>query len=314
MNNEYPSQYTKLMDLSLRRLRMLRELHRSGTVTAAAATLHYSPSGISQQLAQLERDVGTPLLERLGRRVQLTDAGQLLAQHAEKILNQADEAAQALDLMQNSMTAQLTAGVWASVAAGLVTPAIADLAKEHPGIRLFTTELPPEATPAAVKDGSLDLAFVIEYSNYPMDWDFDLTGEVIAVERLHAAVPTGSIPHTTVTLAELNEQPWILAGERSHFGKAVRQACHAQGVDPWIVHSPEEQSTAMAMVAGGLGVTLVSDLVLDMVPAGVDIISLDDPILRTVSIARRKTTTPRPSVDLVIAAMRRAAADKGLGI
>src|SRR5690625_982152 len=75
------------MDLSLRRLRMLRELHRRGTVTAVAAALHYSPSGVSQQLAQLERDVGVVLVERYGRRVRLTELGLVLAEHAEEILD-----------------------------------------------------------------------------------------------------------------------------------------------------------------------------------------------------------------------------------
>src|SRR5690625_5213345 len=126
------------MDLSLRRLRMLRELHRRGTVTAVAAALHYSPSGVSQQLTQLERDVGVVLVERYGRRIRLTDLGLLLAEHAEEILASADRASIALEQAQGGVATRLTAGVWASVASGLVTPALRALAKEYPGLEVRT--------------------------------------------------------------------------------------------------------------------------------------------------------------------------------
>src|SRR5699024_10554778 len=112
------------MDLSLRRLKMLRELPRRGTVPAAAESLHYSLSGISQQLAQLERDVGVVLVERVGRRVRLTELGLVLAEHAEEILGAVERASMALEQVQGGVTARLTAGVWASVASGLVTPAL----------------------------------------------------------------------------------------------------------------------------------------------------------------------------------------------
>lgn len=300
------------MELSLRRLRMLRELHRRGTVTAVAATLHYSPSAVSQQLAQLEREVGVKLLERHGRRIRLTDLGVLLSEHAEDILGSVERATVALEGAQSGVTARLEAGVWASVASGLLPQALAALAVDHPGLEVRTTELAPEDTAEAVRDGSLDFSFVIDYSDYTMPWDPALQRRVIAVERLHAAVPTGIVPTATVSLAELAEHPWILAGQRSHFGRAVRIACNRNGFEPRIMHVVEEQATALAMVAGGLGVTLVSDLALGLLPYGVDIVAVTDPVVRTVSIAHRTTETPRRSLELVIDAVRTAAAEKGL--
>ena len=300
------------MELSLRRLRMLRELHRRGTVTAAAAALHYSPSGVSQQLAQLEREVGVKLVERHGRGVQLTELGVLLSEHAESILGSVEQATTALERAQEGVTARLTAGVWASVASGLLPAALVALAADYPGIEVRTVELAPEETADAVRDGQLDLSFVIDYSDYPMPWDPGLAREVIAVERLHAAVPTGAVPGRTVSLTELAEHPWILAGPRSHFGRAVRIACQRRGFEPRIVHAVHEQATAVALVAGGLGVTLVSDLALGLLPPGVDIVTLDEPVMRTVSIAFRASATPRPSLRLVIDAVRTAAAHKGL--
>lgn len=301
------------MELSLRRLRMLRELHRRGTVTGAAESLHYSPSAVSQQLALLEREVGVSLYERLGRRVRLTELGLLLAEHADEILGSVERATNALERAQGGVTARLRAGVWASVASGLLSSALARLAAEHPGIEVRTTELAPEATAEAVRDGSLDFSFVIDYSDYAMPWDPGLAREVIAVERLHAAAPAGMLTDSSVALADLAEQAWVLAGPRSHFGRAVRIACNRNGFQPRIHHEVEEQDTALALVAGGLGVTLVSDLAVPPRPSGVDIIALTEPVLRTVSLAHRVTNPTRRSLELVINAMRVAAAEKGLG-
>ncbi len=301
------------MELSLSRLRMLRELHRRGTITAAATALHYTASAVSQQLAQLERDVGTRLFERRGRRVQLTDLGVLLAEHAEEILASVERATQALEEAGETVAAKLTAGVWASVASGLLPDALTALARTHPGVEVRTRELAPEETAAAVRDGELDLSFVIDYSNYPMTWDKGLERAVIAVERVYAAVPAGAVPAASVMLSELAEHPWIVSPARSHFGQAARLACQSAGFEPRIDHEVEEQATAMAMVAAGLGVTLVTDLGLALRPPGVDIVALGDALTRTVSLAYRTTTARRAALPLVVEAVRTAAAQKGLG-
>jgi len=316
------------VELSLQRLRMLRELNRRGTVTAAAAALHYTVSAVSQQLAQLERDVGATLFERTGRRVQLTTLGQVLAKHAEEILAAVERATVALEEAQETPAVRLTAGVWASVASGLLPAALSALAIQHPGIEVRTRELAPEDTAGAVRDGALDFSFVIDYSNYPMHWDPGLSRDVIAVERLHAAVPAGALASSvpgpvdssasgpapaSVALPELADHPWILAGPRSHFGRSVRLACQACGFEPKISHEVGEQATALAMVAAGLGVTLVSDLGLTLCPPGIDVVALTEPVMRTVSIAYRTGNARLPSLRLVIDAVRAAAAQQGLG-
>lgn len=306
--------YCGRMELSLRRLQMLRELHRRGTITAAAQALHYSPSGVSQQLAQLEREVGVKLIEKHGRRVQLTELGLLLSEHAEEILGSVERATAAIEQAQSGITARLTVGVWASVASGLLPRALSALALEHPGIAVRTTELVPEETADAVRDGLLDMSFVIDYSGHPVDWDPAVQRSVVAVERLHAAVPEGVLPGDSVSLTELAEYPWILSGPRSHFGRAVRVECHAHGFEPRIVHTVEEQFTALAMIAGGLGVSLVSDLGLTLLPPGVDVVPLEETILRTVSVAHRASSTPRPSIDLFVEAVRTAADEQGLTV
>lgn len=301
------------MELSLHRLRMLRELHRKGTVTAAASSLHYTASAVSQQLAQLERDVGARLFERIGRRVQLTDLGKLLAEHAEEILDSVERATLALEEAQEAAAVTLRAGVFATVAAGLMPAALRTLGGRHPGIRLLTKQLPPELTAQAVKDGDVDIAFTLDYVDAPMPWDASLLGTQVAVERLHVAAPAGALGTGPVALSDLAEHPWILSGPRSHFGQAVRAACLRSGFQLKITHEVEEQATAMAMVAAGLGITLVSDLGLALRPPGMDALPLTTPITRTVSIVYRSTSARRPALQMVIDVVRSTAAERGLG-
>ncbi|EOM76720.1 LysR family transcriptional regulator [Rhodococcus rhodnii] len=300
------------MEFSLHRLKLLRELRRRGTVTAAAASLNYTVSAVSQQLAQLERESGTRLFERQGRRMLLTEAGSVLADHAEEILASVERAGVAMEAARSGVSARLTAGVWASVAAGLLPAALARLAEEHPGIEVRTKELAPEETAGAVRDGMLDFSFVIDYSNHVMRSDPLLERELVARERMYVALASGGGDADSLTLDRLAERPWILSGPRSHFGKAVRRACQESGFEPRIVHEVGEQATALAMVAAGLGVTLVSDLGLSLLPDRIDIVPLADPFHRTVSVAHRATATPRESVRLVIDTVREAAAELGL--
>lgn len=300
------------MEPSLHRLRLLHELERRGTVTAVAAALDYTVSAVSQQLALLEREAGTPLFERRGRGIALTEAGVILAGHSRTILAAVEDAGRAMESARAGIGTTLTAGMWASVATALLPAVIAALARDHPGIEVRSRELAPEDTTGAVRDGSLDLSFVLDYSSYPMAQVPELTRVPIAVESMHVAVPRGWMDAEEVTLAELAGAPWVIAHPGSHFGRAVRIACREAGFDPQVRHEAGEQSTALALVAAGLGVTLVSDLGLRTSAAEVDVIPLVDRLTRTVSITYRERDARRGPLHAFVEAFRDAARELGL--
>src|SRR5699024_1406087 len=120
------------MELSLHRLRMLQEFSRRGTVTRAAAALQYTPSAVSQQLSALEREVGVALFEQVGRRLRLTPDGRILAQHAARILSAEEQARTALERAQAVVTAELTIGLVATVAASLLPSTLRILRAQEP--------------------------------------------------------------------------------------------------------------------------------------------------------------------------------------
>lgn len=300
------------MEPSLHRLRLLHELERRGTVTAVASALDYTVSAVSQQLSLLEREAGTPLFERRGRGLVLTEAGLVLAAHARTILAAVEDAGHAMESAREGGATTLTAGVWASVATALLPAGLRVLGRDHPQISVRTRELAPEDTTGAVRDGSLDLSFVLDYSSYPMARVPDLARLPVAVESLRAVVPRGSIPAGEVSLTDLAGAPWVIAHPRSHFGRAVRIACREAGFDPEVRHEAGEQSTALALVAAGLGVTIASDLGLVTTPEGVDVLPLVESPTRTVSVTFRERDTRRRQLRAFVDAFAEAADLMGL--
>lgn len=284
------------MELSLRRLRILHEFARRGTITDAAAALHYTPSAVSQQLSVLQREIGQVLLEPVGRRLHLTDLGHALAEHAAEILAAEQRARIALEQRQEVLSGNLRVGVLATIAASLVPPAMAVLARRHPRVAVRTREVSPEDALMSVRDGDLDLAFMLDYPDVPMSWELNLESTVVGVEQHHMVVPSGWLPGDgPVDLAELAEYDWVASGGDTDFGRALMTVCRQAGFEPRIAHQVDEQATAMAMVAGQLGVTLVAELGLALRPQGVEVRALRRPILRRVVLVRRQATRHRPS-------------------
>src|SRR4051812_20104555 len=127
--------------IDVRRLAVLRELHRCGTVTAAAAALHLTPSAVSQQLAALGRQAGLPLVEATGRRLQLTGAGLVLVQHADVVIHQLEKAETELRALAAGETGVVTVGAFPTAINGLVIPAMRALTRSRPAVRLHVRDL-----------------------------------------------------------------------------------------------------------------------------------------------------------------------------
>src|SRR5829696_5141253 len=192
--------------LELRRLRLLREVDARGTVHGAARALDYTPSAISQQLAVLEREAGTTLLERAGRNVRLTDAGRLLVRHAATLL----DGMEAAEAELAAMAAGRPAGVvrvasFQSAFLRIVAPAIATLATTHPDVRIEATEQEVEEAVPALRLQQLDAVVGDEYDGLPRPVHADLAREPLVREQIRLVLPAGHplARRRPVPLAEL---------------------------------------------------------------------------------------------------------------
>ncbi|MEW1658045.1 LysR family transcriptional regulator [Streptomyces sp. NPDC093707] len=299
-------------------LRTLLELTRSRTMTAAAAALGYTPGAVSQHIAALERATGTELVCRAGRRVELTDAGQTLAMHAERILAAQAEAVAALERTRAEVSGRLRLGVFGTAAAMLLPPALHRLAVRHPAVRVVGREVDVDQAYAEVRAGRVDLALGLDYPDAPLDRDGAVEVVRLRSERFSLAVPAGRAPRAAagapLSLAAAAAYDWILPPAGSYYGRAIRTACRRAGGEPRVVHEVTDTATSLAMVGAGLGVAPLTGLMLRLRSEGIVAVPLRETVERHIVVAVGAAARGRPSVTALITALRAgAAAETGIG-
>ncbi|MEV6250918.1 LysR substrate-binding domain-containing protein [Streptomyces sp. NPDC051742] len=241
--------------LDVRRMQVLRAVVTSGSVTAAAANLGYTPSAVSQQIGVLEKEAGITLLERFGRGVRPTAAGRLLTEHAAVIGRQVAEAETALADLRAGRTGRISVRYFATAGADLVAPALARFRTEHPGVRVDLR------IADGAPDPETDLTLVVR----PRGGGPAVPGEGLRLVHLlddpyRAVLPKGhplADRRTAVELAELAAEPWVGSERPGPCLDVVTDACAAAGFTPDIAVECEEYATAQGFVAAGLGVSLI---------------------------------------------------------
>lgn len=291
--------------LDVRKLRLLRELARRGTIAAVADALAYTPSAISQQLAALEREAGVPLLERAGRGVALTPAGAVLASRTEPVLTALEEAAAAIAATRTGLSGPLRIGAFPTAARTVLPPALVTLGRDHPALELSVTELDPVAVPGNLRTGALDVALTHDYDYVPVEPDPALDTEPLLEETVYlATVPRAAGPAAAVR--DQRAAAWIVGSPGTMCHAMVVRTCEAAGFTPRIRHHADDFATVLALVAAGQGVALVPQLGATEVPAGVTLTPLA--VRRRTRIACRRGTSGHPAVSAFTAAIREPAA------
>lgn len=294
------------MNLDPRRLRVLREVALRGTITAAADALGYTPSAISQQLSALERESETRLVERAGRRVRLTEAGELLVARTEPVLTALEEAQAALERWRDTIGGELRVAATGSVARELVIPVAAALSREHSELRVTVRESDPDQAMTSLRLGELDVAVAHEYDLDPGTAPDEIERVELFTEEMRLAAPAGRLS-APVTLAQLEGEVWAAEPPETSCGRALRTACRAAGFEPDVRYVSTENGGVLSAVARAGAVTLLPGLGLLEAPGGVEILPVRDPPRRTIFAARRRGDPVRPSVALMVERMQDAA-------
>jgi DNA-binding transcriptional LysR family regulator len=245
--------------LDLRRLRLLSELSRRGTIAEVARAVGYTPSAISQSLAQLEREAGVALLERDGRRVRLTPAARGLVARTDRALAELDAAEAELAAEHQAVRGTVVIGAFPSAAAGLVVPAVVDLADRHRELSCAVREHEPEDGILLLRAGELDLLVSESYDDVDPAPTGGLESHLLLTEPLRLVLPArdDDAPHT---LEALKDAPWIAGLAGTQFAAALEQACAAAGFTPNIVHRADDALLIQRLVRTGLGVALLPEL------------------------------------------------------
>ena len=252
--------------LDVRRLVVLREVAVQGSFSAAAQALTYSQSAVSQQIATLEREAGTRLVERNGRSVRLTDAGRALVRRADAILTELEGAESDLQLIAGLHGGQVRVSTFASAATALLPEAAAAFRAAHPGVRVELSLV--EATAEAVEGlraGRTDLALLAEPLADPAPAEI----HHLLDDQMLVVLPAGHhlARRRALRLADLAAEPWVLGGGPACSDRAtILRACHAAGFEPRVsVEFPtDDYHATQGMVAVGAGITLLPRLALSV--------------------------------------------------
>jgi DNA-binding transcriptional LysR family regulator len=273
-------------------LRLLDQVVRTGSFTAAAGAGGYTQSAVSRRVAALERAAGGPLFERRARGVRLTPAGRLLHEHATALLARLGRARDELRALHAGTGGMLRVGAFATANVALVPHAVRDFAADHPGVRVQVREDLTGRLMADLDAGELDVAVVSDYPSGPPTGDGRLRR--IREDELLVALPAGHplAAADVVDLRDLAEEDWIEAAPRGQPTVLVTAAA-AAGFTPRSGLRVAEWTGKFGFVAAGLGVTLVPGLAAAAVPAGVALRRLRDPApRRTVYAALPATPLP----------------------
>lgn len=291
--------------LDSRRLKVLCEVARHGSFSAAAAALGYTQPAVSRQIATLESEAGTVLVRRVPNGAVLTDAGRLLVTRSEAILARLADAEAELRALAGLEGGTLRFATFASAAASVVPLAVARFRERYPEIELDIAMADPEVSVPRLRAGEFDLAL-------SHDRVLDSGGGHSGLELVHlfddpmyVAMPAGHplVGAPSLTLSQFAHEPWMLATTQTcPDARLFLRSCHAAGFEPRIVFQNDDYSAILGFVAAGVGLALIPD----MVSRG----ARDDVVIRTL----HPSPPPRPILAVLPAGYRSPAASAMLAV
>ncbi|RCV55905.1 LysR family transcriptional regulator [Marinitenerispora sediminis] len=292
--------------LDLARLRALHAVHTHGSVVAAAAALGYTPSAVSQQIAKLERETGTTLLERQGRGVALTDAAQLLAATAEQMLTLMEQAEVGLEERRGRPSGRLTVAAFPTGARGLLPPVLAELARAHPALDVRLVEEDPHRSVDLVSRGVVDLAVAHDWDVAPLPAPDGLDRAVIGADVCDVVLPEDHplAAHATLVREDLTAARWICQPPGTVCHDWLMRTLRATGTEPDVAYHVAEYQTQLALVAAGLGIALVPRLGREALPPGAVVRPLVPAPVRGLFAVWRSGAARRPAITETVRLLR----------
>ncbi|GAA1652654.1 LysR family transcriptional regulator [Actinoplanes couchii] len=278
--------------MDVRRLETLLMLSRLGSMRAVAEETHTTTSTVSQQIATLAREAGTPLIEPEGRRVRLTPAGRRLAEHAVTILAALEAARLDLDPSAEPAGTLRVAGFGTAIRRSLM-PAMARLAVDHPGVRVRILEHEPAEALSRLAADDIDLALTYDFNLAPAPLDRTVVTQLLWSAEwalgVPAADPREAAPAPEV-FARYRDHDWMVNSRGADDEQVVRTIASMAGFDPLITHRADSLALLQDLIVAGLGVGLLpADQ--ETLP-GVQLLPLKDPSprLRTYAVVRAGRT------------------------
>ena len=240
--------------LDVTRLRVIDAVARHGSVTEAAKELNYSQPSVSHHLARLEAETGAQLLQRVGRGIRLTQAGQLLADRAAEIIGRVEAADAELSAHVGLSAGRVRLAGYSSVISSIVPGTLSALSRKHPGLQINLLDTHPPDALDLLRAGHIDVAIIFRY---------DETGPEPDGVRLHHLLDDPTYLLSTrrgSTLAGLRDATWIAGCERCR--GHLLDLCAREGFTPNISYTSDDMVAMQSLVSARMGVTTIPGLAL----------------------------------------------------
>jgi DNA-binding transcriptional LysR family regulator len=292
--------------LDVRRLRVLREVAARGSFSAAAEALAFTQPAVSRQIATLEAEAGTLLVERGARGIRLTPAGELLVETAETVLDKLAAAEHQLEALAGLNGGRLRVGAFPSANATLIPLALSAFDRDHPEVCLSLVEARSPECAALIGAGELDIAVV---SDSEGDLGDELELELLMEDPMYLALAREHplAERDTLTMADLEDEIWI-EGRGNIVSHALRAAAAKAGFEPRIGFESTQWLGKQGLVAAGVGITLIPTVALAAVHDDIVLRSLgEDAPKRRLSIATSASRYRAPGVEPMKAVLRTVA-------
>ena len=257
-------------------MRVLREVAQRGSFSAAAEALSFTQSAVSQQIAALEREAGTTLVERSVRGIRLTDAGRALVRHTEAILGRLAEAEAELEAIAGLRGGRLRMASFESAGATLMPLAIATFRERHPAVELSLSLAEPMDSLPKLKSGELEIALTFDPNDVTSPGGEAIEHVHLLDDPLYLAL---ALDHPlankrNLRLSDLAGDAWIEGTPNCACAEMTRRACERAGFIPRIAFESDDYAAIQGFVAAGVGVALIAELALTTVRDDIVIRSL----------------------------------------
>lgn len=279
--------------LDVRRLRLLRELKLRGTIAAVAAALSYTPSSVSQQLALLETEAGVTLLEKSGRRVQLTPQAELLVRHTTALLDRLELMESELDQSLTEVRGTVRLAVFQSAALGIIPRALTIFAEEYPQLRIEVTQREPESALFETWTREFDLVIAEQYPGHAAPHQADLDRVRLCRDALRLGVPAR---FDGTSIAAARDSAWVMEPRGTASRHWAEQLCRQAGFEPDVRFETADLQAQIRLIESGHAVAVLPDLVWAGHEPSIRLLDIAGAPRRTIFTAARTASANRPAV------------------
>ncbi|WP_095054761.1 LysR family transcriptional regulator [Pseudomonas sp. Irchel s3b2] len=297
--------------MDIGRLRALRELSIRKTMAAVAEALHVSPSAVSQQISLLEQEVGIDLVERRGRGVNLTIAGRMLVERANRIFTELESARADMAELKEVVAGELRVAAFPSVAAAFIPKTIRALSATHPQLIVQFDEMEPEEGLNALRSWQTDVALIDDLNIPPGLLDPGIETIPLIEDVFNVMMsPNHRLAHMEeVTLGDLSDEHWVIDTASSTYTRVLTDACQNAGFTPNIIARCKGFEVTLSLIREGCAIAIFPELRASFDLQDARVCRLVPEIRRRISVAFRRGEKKSPALQAFIQSIYAHATD-----